>query len=68
MERVDRHEDMRGIGPLGAARLDPAPDFAGGEEGIQQPLDGVMGPQAYAKIMQQGEGEAEVMQLTFRTP
>ena len=54
---------MGGIGPLRAPRLDPAPRFAGGQEGIEQPLGGLMGEQAVAKIVQQGEVEARVRQV-----
>jgi hypothetical protein len=33
---------MGGIGPLGAARFDPAARFAGGQERIEEPLAGLM--------------------------
>ena len=44
VQRADRRQDMRGIGPLRAPRLDPPPRFAGGQEGIEEPLAGLMGP------------------------
>ena len=48
-------EPMGRIRPLGAARLDPAPGFAGGAEGSQEPLGGVMGEPAFPNIVQPGE-------------
>ena len=60
VEGADRRQDMGRIGPLGAPGLDPAPRFAGGQEGIEEPLGGLMGEQALAKIVQQGEVEAGV--------
>ena len=53
VQRADRRQDVRGIGPLRATRLDPAPRFAGGQEGVEEPLAGLMGEQAIAKIVQQ---------------
>ena len=63
VQRADRRQDMGGIGPLGAPGFDPAPRFAGGQEGIEQPLAGLMGQQPAAKIVQQGEVEAWVRQV-----
>jgi len=60
---ADRRQDMRGIGPLGAPRLDPPPRFAGSQEGIEDPLAGIMDEQAVAKVMQQGEVEPGVGEL-----
>jgi hypothetical protein len=51
---------MRGIGSLRAPCLEPPPCFAGGQEGIEEPLAGLMSEQAAAKIMQQGEVKAWV--------
>ena len=50
VQRGDRCQDMRGIGPLRATRLYPVLRVAGGEEGLKEPLAGVMGEQAVAKI------------------
>ena len=63
MQCTDRCQDMRGIGPLGAACFDPAARFAGGQESIEEPLAGLMGHEALAKIVQQGEVEAGIMQI-----
>ena len=52
---------MRRIRPLGASRLEPAPRFARGQEGVQEPLGGVMGEQTFPKIVQQREIEAGVI-------
>jgi hypothetical protein len=61
---ADRRQDMRGIGPLRASCLEPAPGFAGAQEGVQKALGGLMGEQTAAKIVQQGEVKA-VSQSTF---
>jgi hypothetical protein len=58
--RTNGRQHMRRIGPLGAARLDPAPRFARRQEGIQEPLGGVMGEQPFPKIVQQCAIEARV--------
>ena len=63
VQGADRREDMGRIGPLGAPRLDPAARFAGRQEGVQKPLGGVMGEQAFPKIVQQREIEAGVVQV-----
>ena len=39
------------------------PSFTGRDEGIEQPLDGVMGEQALTKIVQEGEVETRVVQV-----
>lgn len=51
IQPTDRGHDIGGIGPLGATRFDPPTAFAGGEEGIEQPLDGFMGQQALVIIV-----------------
>ena len=63
VERADRCQDMRGIGPLLAPRLDPPPRFAGGQESIEEPLARIMGEQALPKFVQQGEVEPRVAQV-----
>jgi hypothetical protein len=63
VQGADRHQDMRGIGPLNPTRLHPAPRVAGGQEGIKVPLASRMGQQAAAKIVQQHEVEAWVGSL-----
>jgi hypothetical protein len=55
MEGAHGREHVRRIRPLSAPRLDPAAGFAGREEGIEEPLGGVMGEEALPKIVQQGE-------------
>jgi hypothetical protein len=49
---------MGGIRPLGASGLDPAAGFARSQERIEEPLSGIMGAQAFPKIVQQREIEA----------
>lgn len=61
VQRADRRQDMGRISPLGASRLDPAACFAGGQEGIQEPLGCVMREQTVAKIVQQGKVKAWVV-------
>ena len=63
VQRADRRQDMRGIGPLRAPRLDPAPGFAGGQEGIQEPLAGFMGEQAARKSCNRVKSKPGVGQL-----
>ena len=63
VQRADRRQDMGGIGPLRAPCFDPPPRFAGGQEGIEEPLASLMGQQAVAKIVQQREVEAWVGQV-----
>jgi hypothetical protein len=60
VQRADRRQDMGGIGPLRAPCLDPPSRFAGGQEGIEEPLASCMGEQAAAKIVQQREVEAGI--------
>jgi hypothetical protein len=38
VQRPDRRQDLRGIGALGAPRVEPAPGLAGAQDGGQQPL------------------------------
>jgi hypothetical protein len=40
-------------GPLGAPRFAPAARFAGAQEGVEEPLAGIIGKYALPKIMQQ---------------
>jgi len=54
---------MGGIGPLRAPCLDPPSRFAGGQEGVEEPLTSLMGEQAVAKIMQQREVEPWIRQV-----
>jgi hypothetical protein len=54
---------MRGIRPLSPTGFDPAARFAGGQDRIQETRGSVMGEQALAEIVQQGEGKARVMQV-----
>ena len=63
VKRSDRRQDMGRIRPLRASGFDPPTRFAGRQEGIEEPLSGLMGEQALAKIVQQGEVEARVMQV-----
>jgi hypothetical protein len=63
VQRADRRQDVRGIGPLRAPRLDPPPRVAGSQEGIKEPLARLMGQHAAAKIVQQREVEAWVGSL-----
>ena len=60
VQGADRRQDVRGIGPLRAPRLQPPPRFAGGQKGIEEPLARLTGQQATAKIVQQREVEAGV--------
>jgi hypothetical protein len=63
VQRADHCQDMGGISPLGATGFDPAPRFAGGQEGIEEPLAARMGQHATAKIVQQREVEAGIRQF-----
>jgi hypothetical protein len=63
VERTNGRQHMRRIGPLGAACLDPSPRFARSQEGVQEPLGGVMGEQTFPKIVQQRAIEAVVVQV-----
>jgi hypothetical protein len=63
VQRADRRQDVGGISPLRAPGLDPAPGLAGAQEGIQKLLGGLMGEQPVAKIVQQGEAKARVVQV-----
>jgi hypothetical protein len=63
VQGADRRQNVGRIGPLRATCLDPPPCFAGGQEGIEEPLAGRMGKQATAKIVQQREVEARVVQV-----
>jgi hypothetical protein len=51
LQRPDGGQHMRGIGPLGPAGFEPATGFTRLKEGIEEPLGGVMGEQAFAKIV-----------------
>jgi hypothetical protein len=51
---------MRGIGSLRPTCLHPPSRFAGGQEGIEEPLAGLVGQYATAKVMPQGEVKAGV--------
>jgi hypothetical protein len=63
MKCADGCQDMGGIGPLGTPRFDPAARFAGGQEGIKQPLAGLMRQYALPKIVQPGAIKARVVQV-----
>ena len=63
VETTDRRQDMGGVGPLGPAWLDPSVGFTGCQEGVQEPLSGLMGQQTFAKIVEEGEVEAGVVQV-----
>jgi hypothetical protein len=63
MQRADRRQDMRGIGPLTPPPLEPSARFAGGQEGIKEAVASLMGEQAVAKIVQQGKVEPGVGEL-----
>jgi len=63
VETTDRRQDMGGVGPWGPAWLDPSVGFTGGQEGVQEPLSGLMGQQTCAKIVEEGEVEAGVVQV-----
>jgi hypothetical protein len=62
VQRADRRQNRRGISPLRAPCLDPPPRVASGQEGIEEPLAGLMDQQATAKIVQQREVKARVRQ------
>jgi hypothetical protein len=63
MERTDGGQDVCGIHPLRAPRLDPAPAFTRRQERIEQALSCLMGEHAAANIMQQGEVKASARQV-----
>ena len=51
VEGAHGRQAMRGIRPWRAAGLDPPPRFAGGQEGIEQPLSGLRGASPLPKIV-----------------
>jgi hypothetical protein len=54
VERADRRQDVGGIRPLGASRLEPAPGLAGAPQGGQKPLGGRMGESPVATLVDEG--------------
>jgi hypothetical protein len=61
LERANGGEHMRGVGALGAARLDEAAGFARCQEGILEALRCVVDKQPLPEIVQQREIEARIM-------
>jgi hypothetical protein len=57
VERADRRQDVGGIRPLGASRLEPAPGLAGAPKGGQKPLGGRMGESPVATRVYEGAVE-----------
>jgi hypothetical protein len=52
VQRTDCRQDMGRISPLRASRLEPPPRFAGGQEGIEEPMAGLVGEQALPEIVE----------------
>ena len=57
VERVARGQDVGGMRPLGARRVDPAAALTGAPAGIQQALGGCMGAEPVATIVHAGAVE-----------
>jgi hypothetical protein len=54
---------MGGSGPLRASGLEPPPRVASREEGVEEPLAGLMGAHALPEIVESGEVNARVCEF-----